>query len=152
MSSQSKISASKQIGYYLERTARIVKLGFSQAFSRLGLDLTPEQWVVLERLYRKNRQSQTELANASFKDAPTISRILDVLVRKGYVERQRFDNDRRRYMITLTLSGKSVVRKIQPLAEELRMKGWENLDEEDYQTFIRITNQIFDNFDDQGRE
>lgn len=142
-----KKPSAKQIGYYLERTTRMVKLGFSQAFARMGLDLTPEQWVIMESLYYQNGQSQTDLASASFKDAPTISRILDVLGRKKYIVRRRFKNDRRRYKIYLTDLGVQVVNDLQPEVRRLRDLGWENLDEEDYEVFMRITNQIFKNFE-----
>lgn len=137
----------KSIGYQLERTSRIVKLAYLQAFNQLGVDITPEQWVMLDSLYHKNGQSQTDLANASYKDAPTVSRILDLLGKKGLTERQRFDNDRRRYKIFLTDAGKTVVEKVLPVVEGLRKKGWQDLSEEDYESFLRIMQQIFANYE-----
>jgi len=144
---QSSQDNQKQIGYYLERTTRIVKLSFHQAISDLGLDITPEQWVIMDSLYKDNGQSQVDLASGSFKNAPTISRILDLLSKKGYVERQRFENDRRRYKIFLTEEGRRVVELIIPEAERLRTQGWRQLSESDYDSFIRILNQIFKNFE-----
>lgn len=140
-------SDTKQIGYFLERTTRIVKLAFHQAITELGLDITPEQWVILESLYQENGQAQIDLANKSFKNAPTISRILDLLSHKGFVERQRFDNDRRRYKIYLTDEGRRVVELIKPAANRLRKQGWQHLSEEDYDNFIRILNRVFSNFE-----
>jgi DNA-binding MarR family transcriptional regulator len=140
-------SDAKQIGYFLERTTRIVKLAFHQAITELGIDVTPEQWVILERLYQDNGQAQIDLANKSFKNAPTISRILDLLSNKGYVERQRFENDRRRYKIYLTEEGHRIVELIKPEANRLRKQGWEQLSEEDYENFIRILNRVFSNFE-----
>ncbi len=142
-----KGSDHKYFGYLLERTSRKVKLGFSQAFAQLGLDITPEQWVLLEKLYYDNGLSQTDLAAQIFKNTPTISRILDLLEKKGFTERQRFENDRRRHRVFLTLQGKQVVEKAQPLVQGLREQGWQKLGEEDYQHFTRILNQIFTNFE-----
>jgi DNA-binding MarR family transcriptional regulator len=136
----------KYFGYLLERASRKVKLSFSQAFTQLGLDITPEQWVILENLYFNNGLSQTELAEKIFKNTPTISRILDLLGKKGLTERKRFENDRRRHRIFLTPAGKKVVEKAQPVVQELREQGWDKLSEEDYQHLDRILNQIFDNF------
>lgn len=135
----------KKIGYYLERTSRLVKLRYLQAFAQLGIDITPEQWVMLDSLYQRNGQSQTELAGDSYKNAPTVSRIIDLLEKKGFVERQRFENDRRRYKIFLTDAGKSVVEKVQPAVSSLRQQSWDNLSDEDYTQFIRVINQVFDN-------
>ncbi len=137
----------KQIGYYLERTTRQVKLAFTKAFNDQDIDLTPEQWVILDHLLTANGVSQNELGSKSYKNAPTVSRIIDVLERKKYVERQRFDNDRRRYKIYLTDTGRSVAEKALPIAVEMRENGWAGLSEEDYQHFIRIIETVFDNFD-----
>lgn len=139
--------ASKQIGFYLERTTRSVKLNFVQAFAKAGINLTPEQWVIIDRLHKQNGQSQTELANSSYKNAPTISRILDVLERKTYIERQRFENDRRRYKIFLTPMGQEVAEKALPLAESLRAKGWKGLSDSDYEILIFLLDKVFGNFE-----
>ncbi len=140
-----KTEAAKKIGYYLERTTRIVKLSYLQAFAQLGVDITPEQWVMLDSLYQRNGQSQTELAGDSYKNAPTVSRIIDLLEKKGLVERQRFANDRRRYKIFLTKKGQTTVEKVQPAVVALREKGWKELTDEDYSNFLRILNQVFEN-------
>lgn len=136
----------KEYGTLLDRTLRIIKLNFIQGFKEVGVDLTPEQWVIVDRLYHQNSISQTELASGSFKNAPTVSRIIDLLCEKGLTERHRFVNDRRRYKIFLTEKGKATFKKANPVAQQLRQKGWANLSEADYENFTRITNQIFDNF------
>lgn len=137
----------KYVGYLLERTSRKVKLSFSQAFTQLGLDITPEQWVILENLYFQNGLSQTELAAKIFKNTPTISRILDLLGKKGLTERKRFEKDRRQHRVFLTGEGKKVVEKAQPVVHQLRSQGWQNLSEEDYAHLERILNQVFNNFE-----
>jgi len=135
----------KTYGTLLDRTLRIIKLQFIQAFKNAGIDLTPEQWAIIDALYHRNGISQTELANGSFKNAPTVSRIIDLLEKKELVERQRFENDRRRYKIFLTSKGKETFDKANPIAQRIRNKGWNNLSEADYENFVRITNQIFEN-------
>ena len=137
---------SKEYGTLLDRTLRIIKLNFIQGFKEVGVDLTPEQWVIIDRLYHQNGISQTELANGSFKNAPTVSRIIDLLCQKGLTERHRFDNDRRRYKIFLTEKGIATFKKANPVAQSLREQGWGDLSEADYENFQRIVNQVFDNF------
>ena len=143
MKSQTEL---KRIGYLLEKTSRIVKLSYLQAFSELGIDITPEQWVLLDQLYQKGGQSQNELAVASSKDAPNISRIIDLLCKKGLTERNRIQDDRRRYNVILTDHGKALVKKSLGMVERLREQGWKHLNEEDYNTFIRIMKQIVHNY------
>ncbi len=136
----------KRIGYYLERTNRMVKLEFHKLFKALDIDLTPEQWVILERLYYENGLSQNQLASDSFKNAPTISRIIDLLEDKGWVERKRFKDDRRRYKIYLNSAGHAIVERLNNQVETVRKKGWHDLSESDYETFTNILNRIFINY------
>ena len=110
------------------------------------MDITTEQWVLIDTLYKNNGVSQNDLASGSFKDAPTVSRIIDLLCKKGITERQRFENDRRRYKIFLTDKGKEAYEKALPKVKELRAKGWNGLTEEDYVHYFRIMEQIFNNF------
>ena len=138
----------KRIGYLLERTTRIIKLSYSQSFKSSGFDITPEQWVILESLFYKNAQSQNDLAEFSFKDAPTISRILDLLCNKGYTIREEVAADKRARKITLTDQGYQLVTNMQPLVDELREQGWMELTDEDHETLVRIVDQVFKNYND----
>lgn len=136
----------KQVGYLLERTTRVVKLSFHKLFKELGIELTPEQWVIMDSLYQKNDQPQKNLAEASFKDAPTISRILDTLDKKGWIQRVPSQEDRRIYLVHQTDEGKRIVEEVRPHVDKLREKGWKELTESDYAEFTRIVNQVFKNY------
>ncbi len=136
----------KNFGAYLDQTLRVVRLDMIKRFKAAEVDITPEQWIILHSLYKENGQSQTDLANGSFKNAPTVSRIIDLLCKKSFTERQRFDNDRRRYKIFLTDIGKAAVEKALPVVLNSRELGWNGLTDDDYETFLRIMNTIFDNF------
>ncbi len=137
----------KKIGFLLERTTRIAKLSFTKAFKKLGVDITPEQWIVLDKLDMKNEMSQKEIGNESFKNAPTISRIIDNLVRKGFVSRVSEENDRRKTAISLTSKGKALVDQCRQEVDALRELSWKNLSDQDYKDFNRIIDRIFENFE-----
>lgn len=136
----------KPIGYLLERTTRVVKLGFHKCFKDMNIDITPEQWVVMDSLYQKNEQSQKDLANGSFKDAPTISRIINVLEKKNWVERKPSSEDRRMYLIHQTDEGKRITEILHVEISKIREQGWKELSQEDYDVFTRIINQVFENY------
>ncbi|MEL6822694.1 MAG: MarR family transcriptional regulator [Calditrichota bacterium] len=138
--------SSKHFGIYMDRTLKQIRFVFSRTFKEQNVDITTEQWVLLYSLYQSNGQSQKELADNSFKDAPTVSRIIDLLCKKKLTERQRFDGDRRRYKVFLTDKGRDVVDKVYPAILELRSKGWEELSDDDYNNFLRVLNQLFENF------
>ena len=134
------------VGTLLDRTTRLLKAHFQRAFKDEGIDLTPEQCVLLDHLKKTGAASQTELANGTFKDAPTVSRIIDKLSTKGLAERTRFPNDRRRYQVGLTERGREVHAKLLPRVEELRVTAWQGLTEQDYDDLTRVLDRIRDNF------
>lgn len=138
--------SSKNFGAYLDRTLKLIRQNYLQTFREQGVDLTTEQWVLLDALYEADGISQNELAANSFKNAPTVSRIIDLLCKKELTERQRLDHDRRQYRIFLTPKGKAVYQGLKPEVEKLRERGWNGLTDDDYQHFLRIMNQLFDNF------
>ena len=131
----------------MERTTRIAKLSFTKAFKKLDVDITPEQWIVLDKLSIKKEMSQKEIGNESFKNAPTISRIIDNLVRKGYVNRVSEENDRRKTVISLTEEGEKIIDQCREEVDALRDLSWNNLSEKDYSEFTRIMDQVFENFE-----
>ena len=136
---------SKIFGAYLDRTIRVVRLDLIRRFKEVGADITPEQWIILSSLAEQDGQSQSELANGSFKNAPTVSRIIDLLCDKGLTVRKRFGNEKRRKKIMLTEKGRETIQLVLPVVIEARQQGWEGLSDQDYKDFIRIINTIFRN-------
>ena len=135
----------RRVGFLLESTTRVVKLSFTKAFKNLGVDITPEQWVILDTLHTKGSLTQKELAEACYKNYPTISRILDNLVKKKYLKRKIEKEDRRKTSVHLTSAGTKLVKKCLPEVKKLRSLSWENLDDKDYKKLKEILEQVFRN-------
>ncbi len=144
-----KESNAKKFGAYIDRTMKIIRHNYLQKFKELGVDLTTEQWVIMDILYGQAGLSQQDLATTSFKNAPTVSRIIDLLCKKKITERKPFANDRRKHKIFLTETGIALYQKLQPSVVELRKQGWQNLEEKDYTEFVRIIGQIYANYEEQ---
>ena len=141
-------SANKKIGVLLDQANRITKLAFIKLFKNLKVDITPEQWVILDTLYVEDGLSQTELGEKAFKNKPTISRIIDNTSDKKYTKRKTNEGDRRKFRIHLTAKGRKLVEKCIPEVNKLRDHSWKGLTNNDYITFQRITQQLFNNFDE----
>ncbi|MBT0811912.1 MarR family transcriptional regulator [Litoribacter ruber] len=133
--------------FLLDRTARRVKQYAQQKFKNGNFDVTVDQWLVIKNLSENGVLSQTELAQLVFKDHPTLTRIIDILCKKGYVERLPHPNDRRSFQLLLTEDGKTKVSELRPQIVSIREKAWENLDEKDFQEFKRILNTIYENLE-----
>jgi len=132
-------------GYIIDRSAKAIKSDIKRRFKALGADLTPEQWLLLDRLKSVEGLSQVELGGSTYKDAPTISRIIDLLCKKGYAERKADSGDRRKFKIFITYKGREVLVLARPAILASRAAGWEGLSDEDYDHLIRIVNKIFVN-------
>jgi len=131
--------------FLLDRTARKVKQYAQQQFKSGDFDVTVDQWLVLKNLSENDVISQTELANLVFKDHPTLTRIIDLLCKKGYVERMPHPQDRRSFQLHLTETGVSKVISLKPEIHHIREKAWENLSTHDFEEFKRILNTIYQN-------
>jgi DNA-binding MarR family transcriptional regulator len=133
--------------FLLDRTARRVKQYAQRKFKLGDFDITVDQWLILKNLSENELLSQSELAQLVFKDQPTLTRVIDLLTKKGYVERVPHPLDRRSFQLLLTESGVSKVKELKPKVVSIREKAWENLNEKDFEEFKRILNTIYYNLE-----
>lgn len=131
--------------FLLDRTARKVKQYAQQQFKILGFNITVDQWIVLKHLYESGAMKQSEIAELTAKDNPTLTRIIDLLCKKKYVERNMHPGDRRCFIVSLTSEGKQKVKRLSPEIKEIRLKAWDGLSEEDFQKFKKILDTIYKN-------
>jgi len=140
-----------QYSFILDRTARRVKQYAQTSFSEKSFDITIDQWSILKTLYKEDPMTHKELAEKTGKDQPTLTRIVDIIIKKKLVERVEHPEDRRCLLIQLTTSGENKVKELSPEIAQIRMKAWENLSEEDFKNFTRILNTIYNNLNVQGK-
>lgn len=76
--------------------------------------LTVSQFGVLEALFHLGSLSQRELCAKLLKSAGNVTMVIDNLVRRGLVRRDREARDRRTSMIDLTPAGRRLISKVFP--------------------------------------
>jgi DNA-binding MarR family transcriptional regulator len=84
--------------------ARRLQKNFRQA----GLDITIEQWSILYHLWKEDCLRQQELCNRTFRDKPSITRLVDNLEKQGLVNRHPSPTDRRIILECLTPAAQSL--------------------------------------------
>lgn len=134
-------------GYILESTAKKIKLELQHKFNAMNVDITVDQWVVLLELHNHGTQNQVSLCEHCTKDAPTMTRIIELLLKKNLILRETEKVDRRKYNISLAKDGKALVKKLLPIVVEFRKKGWEGLTDKDFDLLQRVLNKIQQNFE-----
>ncbi|WP_165252127.1 MarR family winged helix-turn-helix transcriptional regulator [Paludisphaera soli] len=104
------------LGYWLRRLSNRVSRGFSERLERRGA--TVPQWVVLRCLYDVEGASLLALAATVGIDGGATSRLVERLVKKGWVARESDANDRRAVVVRLTDAGRALVPELAREADE----------------------------------
>lgn len=138
-------SDSRAYFFKIDTTIKKIRNALQKQFNEAGFDLTVDQWVIIDHLYRNPGISQNTIAEMTTKDAPTVTRIIDLLSQKELTRRQITDTDRRKFLVFLTEAGEAKYREVLPVVSAMRRKGWGNLSDDDYQHFIRIMDSIYTN-------
>jgi len=114
-------------------------------FRKEGLDITPEQWTVLSFLWREDGISQQALCDATFKDKPSMTRLVDNLAKLGLVERHIAPNDRRSNLVFLTEKGKNIESKANAAVNQTMRYAFAGIDEEGLSLVRQLLKIVFNN-------
>ncbi|MBC7948347.1 MAG: winged helix-turn-helix transcriptional regulator [Chitinophagaceae bacterium] len=114
-------------------------------FNTAGLNLTIEQWSVLYHLWKQEGISQQELCNATFRDKPSITRLVDNLERLDLVKRVASEHDRRINRIYLTKQAQKLQEQSMVLAEETLNEALETVPPEKIDVCKEVLQIVYDN-------
>ena len=106
-----KDDLSSVVLFQIEKTSKIAKRYSQRLFDQKDWGLTVDQWVLLKIIEQHAPISQKELSDLSMRDTASITRTLDLLAEKGFVERQAVPNNRRQYNIELAKQGQAFIDK-----------------------------------------
>jgi len=115
--------------YTIEKAIKTYRKFAQHRIDRAGLGITIDQWLVLDSLKCNETISQNKLAELVFKDVASVTRIIDLLVKKGHLIRSEHPNDRRRFNLKITDSGKEIIEKVSSIVDENRQLALSGLDE-----------------------
>lgn len=110
------------LGFWVARVYLAARAELYRRFKAHGVEITPEQWMVLVRLWQSEGLTQTDLAERTFRDLPTMSRIVGTMERSGLVTRKRDPEDARARLVYLTARGRSLRQSL--VGEARRMVDW----------------------------
>ncbi|GAK36792.1 MULTISPECIES: MarR family winged helix-turn-helix transcriptional regulator [Bacteroides] len=113
-----------------------------------GLEMTPEQWTVMIYLWEKDGVTQQELCNATFKDKPSMTRLIDNMERQHLVVRISDKKDRRNNLIHLTKTGKDVEPQARIVVSKTLKEALQGIEVKDLQISQDVLKKIFLNIKD----
>ena len=114
-------------------------------FNLAGLNLTIEQWSVLCQLWKQDGSSQQELCTRTFRDKPSITRLVDNLEKLQLVKRVPSESDRRINLVFLTRQGIKLEEQTMQLAEQTLNEALTGIPAENVSLCKEILQQVYDN-------
>ena len=114
-------------------------------FNIAGLNITIEQWSVLYHLWKQEGISQQELCNATFRDKPSITRLVDNLEKLNLVKRVASENDRRINLIYLTRQAQKLQEETMQLADETLNEALETVPADKVDICKQVLQVVYDN-------
>ena len=114
-------------------------------FNASGLNLTIEQWSVLYHLWKEDGKSQQELCNATFRDKPSITRLVDNLEKLNLVKRVPSEHDRRINLIFLTKQAQKIHEQTMAMAEATLNEALEAVPVEKVDVCKEVLQVVYDN-------
>ena len=114
-------------------------------FRASGLEITIEQWSVLYHLWKEDCLSQQELCNRTFRDKPSITRLIDNLEKQKLVRRMPSKADRRINLVCLTDAAKELQEKTIELANDTMNEALVGINREEIETVKQVLQRVYDN-------
>lgn len=114
-------------------------------FNTSGLQLTIEQWSVLYHLWKEDGKSQQELCTDTFRDKPSITRLVDNLEKLGLVKRVPSEADRRINKVYLTKAAQKLQEQTMQMAEETLNEALEGVPAEHINLCKEVLQKVYDN-------
>ncbi|MBR0323032.1 MAG: MarR family transcriptional regulator [Bacteroidales bacterium] len=137
----------KKIAVYINIVNCSLIKYFAKELTRNGINLTPEQYLVMDILLDAEVMSQQAIADIIQKDKNSVTKFIDSLEKKGLVYRQVNKTDRRVNNIVVSEEGMKLKAKTTEVAIGMMRNVLKDIKEEDLMALDKVMNQIKENID-----
>lgn len=123
--------------YNIDKAIRSYRAFAQKQLKAHGYTITIDQWLVVKAILENPGVSQQELAEMVFKDTASMTRIIELLVKAGYLERETDAADRRKTILTVNKEGIKIIENVQAVVLKNREKALNGISHE----ALAITNE-----------
>ena len=142
-----RIVLDNALTFVLHGTYQRIRAFAYRAFAEHGLEITPEQWMVLVRLWQHEPVSQADLGDLTLRDRPTMTRILDGMDARGWITRGKDPDDARIRLVRLSPEGRALRKKLVPIAKAIVARAEAGIAEKDLITTRETLRRIAANLE-----
>lgn len=142
----------KQVGVYVNILNCRLKKHLAEVFRKNNVNLTAEQYLVMDALWNEGTLTQQAIAFIIQKDKNSVTQFIDNLEKKGLVTRSVAKEDRRVNNIVVTAEGMALKDSTKQLAIDTMNQALADIPEGDVQTFVDVLKKICGNISDFGKQ
>ena len=142
----------KKIAVYINIVNCSLIKYFAKELTCNGINLTPEQYLVMDILWDTEVMSQQAIADIIQKDKNSVTKFIDSVEKKGLVYRQVNKTDRRVNNIVVSEEGMKLKARTTEVAIGMMRNVLKNIKEEDLMALDKVMNQIKENIDEAEKE
>jgi MarR family transcriptional regulator, transcriptional regulator for hemolysin len=131
--------------YRVYRCGRRLRMHFRSLAEQAGVDLSQEQWFILNRLVHEDGLAQGALGDAVLDDRPNLARHLAALEGRKLVRREADALDGRKYCVRLTAEGRRLHDRFAAIVPQARAQLTRGMTKDELATAMRVLARLEDN-------
>ncbi len=133
----------KSLGAKMGHTIKAMIKKISTHFVKHGVDLTMEQYFILNILDDNEGIILQDIADMIERDKSAVLRHINALEKKHYVARATCDEDKRKKILIITKPGMETLQMAQALSAEVENELTHQIDNKDLIIFEKVLFEIF---------
>ncbi|MBQ3354034.1 MAG: MarR family transcriptional regulator [Bacteroidales bacterium] len=137
----------KQVGVLVNILNCKLKKHIASVFKKEGINLTAEQFLVMDTLWNQGEMTQQNIAYIIQKDKNSVTQFIDNLEKKGLVQRVVDTADRRVNNIKLSKAGLAMKDNTKKVAIAAVNDILEGIPEEELKDFVKVLNKACENIE-----
>ena len=109
----------RELVAYLSKSERGYTKTLNREFQKAGYDLSREQYELLQVLWTEDHVSQQTISKRLQKDKYNVTKLLNTLTKRGFVQRKMCQEDKRINYVVLTDKGAEVKKVLMGIEEQV---------------------------------
>lgn len=135
-------SHQQSLGHLTGLASRLFNRLLTLRFKDAGIDMTAEQWGVILVLKNSEAMTQSQICELLYLEKSSVSRSIDGLEKRGWIDRQRSPHDSRSKIVVLTEKSLSVVEQCEQIAASVLQDAQQGIDDAELQASKQNLSQV----------